>query len=129
MLGLFSIITINEPENPFLNTAPLGLLLMKPELQPHLSCLFESFGSCFGANKTPGAHWAANLRVQNKLVHWGCEWCISVVGYTQKDDVFVGSNMEDGPRMYGHAANVHGDGDDDDGGDDDDDDDDSWSTM
>ena len=53
------------------------------------------------------------------------------MGYTQKDDVFVGSNMEDGPRMYGHAAKVHGDGDDDDGGgdDDDDDDDDSWSTM
>ena len=42
-----------------------------------------------------------------------------VTGYTQKDDVWVGSKMGNGPPIYGNAANERDD-DDDDGDDDDD---------
>lgn len=36
-----------------------------------------------------------------------------VTGYTQKDDVWVGSKMGNGPPIYGNAANERDDDDDD----------------
>ena len=39
---------------------------------------------------------------------------VCVTGYTQKDDVWVGSKMGNGPPIYGNAANERDDDDDDD---------------